>query len=238
MLELDDQQQAARDWFESLRDQICTAFEEIEREAGSDASFTYLPWDRTDVTGKPGGGGVRGQSVRMNSYLGKALAERRLERCSRGFRQLLARRFQHFSYFRWRDNPLRMAKLRPQSRADLRGGRHGLVERSRGVGSRGGGDLIRDRIGFNLSRVSWRVHVDQTGSGFPDILAFRVFRISLRRRVHAAGTLKLERNVFFAHARATGRRAGSVATCPLVRLPSIVVRGSVWQMLFCRTLYL
>jgi len=61
MLELDDQQQAARDWFESLRDQICTAFEEIEREAGSDASFTYLPWDRTDVTGKPGGGGVRGQ---------------------------------------------------------------------------------------------------------------------------------------------------------------------------------
>ena len=35
MLELDDQQQAARDWFESLRDRICAAFEEIEREAGS-----------------------------------------------------------------------------------------------------------------------------------------------------------------------------------------------------------
>ena len=48
MLELDDQQQAARDWFESLRDRICAAFEEIEREAGSDAAFAYTPWDRTD----------------------------------------------------------------------------------------------------------------------------------------------------------------------------------------------
>jgi coproporphyrinogen III oxidase len=61
MLELDDQQQAARDWFESLRDRICAAFEAIEREAGSDASFAYTPWDRTDKTGEPGGGGVRGQ---------------------------------------------------------------------------------------------------------------------------------------------------------------------------------
>jgi coproporphyrinogen III oxidase len=61
MLESDDQQQAARDWFESLRDRICTAFEEIEREAGSDARFAYTPWDRTDTTGEPGGGGVRGQ---------------------------------------------------------------------------------------------------------------------------------------------------------------------------------
>ena len=61
MIELDDQQQAARDWFESLRDRICAAFEEIEREAGSGASFAYTPWDRTDATGEPGGGGVRGQ---------------------------------------------------------------------------------------------------------------------------------------------------------------------------------
>ena len=53
MPELDDQQQSARDWFESLRDRICTAFEEIEREAGSQASFVYTPWDRTDVTGAP-----------------------------------------------------------------------------------------------------------------------------------------------------------------------------------------
>jgi coproporphyrinogen III oxidase len=61
MLELDDQQQAARDWFESLRDRICTSFEDIEREAGSDASFTYIPWERTDAAGGQGGGGVRGQ---------------------------------------------------------------------------------------------------------------------------------------------------------------------------------
>src|ERR671932_281306 len=61
MLELDPQQQAARDWFETLRDRICTAFEEIEREAGSDAAFVYSPWERTDVSGEPGGGGVRGQ---------------------------------------------------------------------------------------------------------------------------------------------------------------------------------
>jgi len=61
MLALDDQQQAARDWFEALRDWICAAFEAIEREAGSDAAFTLTPWDRNDATGEPGGGGVRGQ---------------------------------------------------------------------------------------------------------------------------------------------------------------------------------
>src|SRR5436305_3046180 len=60
MFELDEQQQAARDWFESLRDRICSAFEEIEREAGSDAAFAYTPWDRTEADGEPGGGGVRG----------------------------------------------------------------------------------------------------------------------------------------------------------------------------------
>jgi coproporphyrinogen III oxidase len=61
MLELDDQQQAARDWFESLRDRICSAFEQIEREAGSDATFAYLPWERDDESDHAGGGGVRGQ---------------------------------------------------------------------------------------------------------------------------------------------------------------------------------
>src|SRR5689334_2967252 len=61
MLPLDDQQQAARTWFESLRGRICAAFEEIEREAGSDAGFTFTPWERHDATGAPGGGGVRGQ---------------------------------------------------------------------------------------------------------------------------------------------------------------------------------
>jgi len=58
---LDEQQQAARDWFESLRDRICAAFEEIEREAGSDAAFAFTPWERSDPDGSPGGGGVRGQ---------------------------------------------------------------------------------------------------------------------------------------------------------------------------------
>lgn len=61
MKPLDPQQQAARDWFESLRDRICAAFEEIEQDAGSNAAFQYTPWDRTDETGEPGGGGVRGQ---------------------------------------------------------------------------------------------------------------------------------------------------------------------------------
>jgi coproporphyrinogen III oxidase len=61
MLALDEQQQSARDWFESLRDRICREFEAIEREAGSDAAFTFTPWDRTDPDGEPGGGGVRGQ---------------------------------------------------------------------------------------------------------------------------------------------------------------------------------
>jgi len=60
MIELDGEQQAARDWFESLRDRICAAFEEIEADAGSDARFDYIAWDRTDPDGTPGGGGVRG----------------------------------------------------------------------------------------------------------------------------------------------------------------------------------
>ncbi len=52
----------ARTWFESLRDRICAEFEAIEREAGSDARFEYLPWQR-EHDGEPvadGGGGVRG----------------------------------------------------------------------------------------------------------------------------------------------------------------------------------
>ncbi len=59
-LTLDSHQQSAREWFESLRTQICEVFTVIEREAGSDASFEFIPWDRTDHDGSPGGGGVRG----------------------------------------------------------------------------------------------------------------------------------------------------------------------------------
>jgi coproporphyrinogen III oxidase len=61
MIPLDEQQQAAKDWFESLRDRICAAFEDIEREAGSDATFERIPWEREDPSGGPGGGGVRSQ---------------------------------------------------------------------------------------------------------------------------------------------------------------------------------
>lgn len=64
---LDAEQQAARNWFESLRDRICAEFEAIEREAGSDATFDYLSWWR-EQDGAPegpieqggGGGGTRG----------------------------------------------------------------------------------------------------------------------------------------------------------------------------------
>jgi coproporphyrinogen III oxidase len=60
MISLDREQQAARAWFESLRDRICAAFESIEREAGSTATFEYIPWVRVDPSGEEGGGGVRG----------------------------------------------------------------------------------------------------------------------------------------------------------------------------------
>ncbi len=60
MIQLDDQQAAARQWFESLRDRICAAFESIEREMGSDARFTYTPWNRDNDPEAKGGGGVQG----------------------------------------------------------------------------------------------------------------------------------------------------------------------------------
>ncbi len=58
--ELDEEQQAARSWFEDLRDRICAEFEAIEREAGSDAGFDYTPWNRENDPQAQGGGGVRG----------------------------------------------------------------------------------------------------------------------------------------------------------------------------------
>ena len=60
MLPLDPQQTEARAWFEELRTRICAEFVAIEREAGSDADFDYIAWDRPDPSGEPGGGGVRG----------------------------------------------------------------------------------------------------------------------------------------------------------------------------------
>jgi coproporphyrinogen III oxidase len=54
----------AKAWFEALRDDICAAFERLEDEApaslypGQVGRFVRTPWQRTDVTGTPGGGGV------------------------------------------------------------------------------------------------------------------------------------------------------------------------------------
>jgi coproporphyrinogen III oxidase len=56
----------ARAWFERLRDDICAAFEAIEDDLPHGAPlvdraagrFVRTPWQRTDHTGAPGGGGV------------------------------------------------------------------------------------------------------------------------------------------------------------------------------------
>jgi coproporphyrinogen III oxidase len=54
----------ARTWFESLRDDICAGFEKLEDEApsslysGSAGRFVRTPWQHTDASGAPGGGGV------------------------------------------------------------------------------------------------------------------------------------------------------------------------------------
>jgi coproporphyrinogen III oxidase len=56
----------ARTWFESLRDRVVAAFEELEDALPAGAPFAdrpagrflRTPWDRTDHTGAPGGGGV------------------------------------------------------------------------------------------------------------------------------------------------------------------------------------
>jgi coproporphyrinogen III oxidase len=55
----------ARSWFESLRDEICKAFEQLENALPAAAPFGDLvpgqfertPWTRVDHGGKPGGGG-------------------------------------------------------------------------------------------------------------------------------------------------------------------------------------
>ena len=60
MSDWSEQTTQARAWFESLRNRICAAFEAIEREAGSDAKFDYVPWNRETADESEGGGGVRG----------------------------------------------------------------------------------------------------------------------------------------------------------------------------------
>src|SRR3954466_1146437 len=63
---LEDRKTRARAWFEQLRDDICAAFEALEDalpasaplSEGAAGRFVRTPWERTDHSGKPGGGGV------------------------------------------------------------------------------------------------------------------------------------------------------------------------------------
>jgi coproporphyrinogen III oxidase len=61
---IEDRKALARKWFETLRDDICAAFERLEDEApaalypGEAGRFLRTPWERTDHSGGPGGGGV------------------------------------------------------------------------------------------------------------------------------------------------------------------------------------
>ena len=63
---LDARKARARAWFEALRDDICAAFEALEDALPASAPmgsnepgrFVRTPWQRTDHTGNPGGGGV------------------------------------------------------------------------------------------------------------------------------------------------------------------------------------
>jgi coproporphyrinogen III oxidase len=63
---LDERKVRARNWFETLRDDVCAAFEALEDALPKDAPlaqracgrFIRTPWNRTDHTGVPGGGGA------------------------------------------------------------------------------------------------------------------------------------------------------------------------------------
>ncbi|NGX95462.1 MAG: oxygen-dependent coproporphyrinogen oxidase [Candidatus Afipia apatlaquensis] len=61
---IEERKQKARPWFEQLRDDICLSLEKLEADApaalypGDAGRFVRTPWDRTDHSGKPGGGGV------------------------------------------------------------------------------------------------------------------------------------------------------------------------------------
>jgi len=64
--QLEARKERSRVWFERLRDDICAAFEKVEDDLPKGAPlaeqkpgrFVRTPWQRTDHSGKPGGGGV------------------------------------------------------------------------------------------------------------------------------------------------------------------------------------
>ncbi|HWW48709.1 MAG TPA: oxygen-dependent coproporphyrinogen oxidase [Xanthobacteraceae bacterium] len=62
--DIKNRQTIARNWFEHLRNDICAAFEQLETDAPADlypgeaGRFVRTPWERTDHTGGPGGGGI------------------------------------------------------------------------------------------------------------------------------------------------------------------------------------
>jgi len=61
---IEERKARARTWFETLRDDICACFEQLEDEApaalypGKAGRFVRTPWQRSDHDGAPGGGGV------------------------------------------------------------------------------------------------------------------------------------------------------------------------------------
>ncbi|HXZ46567.1 MAG TPA: oxygen-dependent coproporphyrinogen oxidase [Pseudolabrys sp.] len=64
--QLEARKSRAQTWFEALRDEICAAFEALENALPQNAPladraagrFVRTPWQRTDHTGSPGGGGM------------------------------------------------------------------------------------------------------------------------------------------------------------------------------------
>ncbi len=64
-LTLEDRKETARQWFETLRDNIVSRFERLEQDLPATAPLSEIPagrfeqrdWQRTDTTGAPGGGG-------------------------------------------------------------------------------------------------------------------------------------------------------------------------------------
>ena len=63
--DIETRKEQARAWFEALRDEICVAFEDCEDALPASAPFgdraagrfVRTPWQRTDHSGRPGGGG-------------------------------------------------------------------------------------------------------------------------------------------------------------------------------------